>query len=63
VKLMRPCLYYSIVTVFLQLWYLMARTSNAKVTFKENYARLIATLDRLNPTPHDSRPLRVVSAN
>jgi hypothetical protein len=36
---------------------------NAKVTLKENYVRLIATLDRLNPTPRGSRSLRVVSAN
>ncbi len=34
-----------------------------KGDFKENYARLIATLDRLNPTPRGSRLLRVVSAN
>jgi hypothetical protein len=37
--------------------------SNAKVTLKENYARLIAMLDRLNPTPRGSKPLRVVFAN
>ncbi len=50
-------------TVFLQPWYLMAQMSNAKVTLKENYVRLIATLDRLNPTPRGSRLLRVVSMN
>jgi hypothetical protein len=54
---------FSIVTVFLQPWYLTARMSNAKVTLKENCVSQIATLDRLNPTPRGSRPLRVVFAN
>jgi hypothetical protein len=37
--------------------------SNAKETLRENFVRLIATQDRLNPTPHSSRPLKVVSVN
>jgi hypothetical protein len=34
-----------------------------KGDFKRNCMRQIVTLDRLSPTPHGSRPLRVVSAN
>jgi hypothetical protein len=38
-----------------------ASKSNAKETLRGNFARLIATQDRPNPTPHGSRLLRVVS--
>ncbi len=60
---MRPCPYYSIVTECPRPWYLMALKSNAKETLKGNFARLIATQDRPNPTPRGSRPLKVVSVN
>jgi hypothetical protein len=38
-------------------------SSNAKETFRGNFARQIAMRDRLNPTPHGSSLLRVVSVN
>ncbi len=41
----------------------MAQKSHAKATLRGNFARLIAMQDRLNPTPHSSRLLRVVSMN
>jgi hypothetical protein len=36
---------------------------NANETLRGNFARLIATQDRLNPTLHGNRLLRVVSVN
>jgi hypothetical protein len=36
---------------------------NVKDTLRENFARLIATQDRMDPTPHGSRPLKVVSVS
>jgi hypothetical protein len=48
VKLMRPVPYYSIVMECNQPWYLTAQKSNAKETLRGNFARLIATQNRLN---------------
>ncbi len=37
--------------------------SRPNVTLRESCVRQNAMQDRLSPTPHGSRPLRVVSAN
>jgi hypothetical protein len=47
----RHCPYYSIVMECHQPWYLMVQKINTKETLRENFARLIAMQDRLNPTP------------
>jgi hypothetical protein len=43
--------------------YLTVQKNNAKETLRGNFTRMIATQDRLNPTPRGSRLLWVVSLN